>query len=336
MKKIILFLIIVIGIISLSIWYKSLNTERGVVIELEGGVVRENNVIWAKSPHMTLNITNYSILPKKIDILILNIKKDSLLQVKGKPKLINPREKIVFYLLPLSQKSCVIKSPETNALRFAVVGDSRQDSSKDPYPRVFKKIMKDIDSRDFNFAIHVGDFVIHEEEKYFEEFEDIIGGYDTPVYTVIGNHDSDILKGSLYKQYYGGTYYSFLYMGVKFIFLDNSMENLNEDNILFLENELKYEGEKFVFLHMPPFDPRDSKSHNMEGGEDFMQIMRDNNVSLVFSGHVHMYYQTTEDGTRYIITGGGGSPLHTTEKKGGFHHYVIYDQGDIQLINMDD
>jgi len=264
---------------------------------------------------MTLNINNNSILTKKIEIIVLNIKKGSVLQSKDKSKLINPNEKTVLDLLPLSRSSYVIKSPDKSKLIFAVVGDSRQDSSKDPYPRVFKKIMEDIDSRDVNFVMHVGDFVIHEEEKYFEEFEDIMIHYDTPVYTVIGNHDGDIQNGSLYKEYYGDTFYSFIYMDTKFIILDNSTDLLNQENISFLENELKYDGEKLVFLHVPPFDPRPSGSHYMEDGEEFMQIMKDNNISNVFSGNVHMYYQTMEGGTRYIITGAEGLPYILLKKK---------------------
>jgi len=335
-KKILIFLILAIIIISVSIGYRSMTLGESV-LDVKGGFIRENNVIWSKSPSMTLSIDNNSILPKKIEIIVLNIKKDSILQSKNKDKLINPNEKIILSLPPLSRNSYVIKLPDTNTLRFAVVGDSRQDSSKDPYPRVYKKIMEDIDSRDVNFAIHMGDFVIHGKEEFFEEYEKIMSRYDTPVYTVMGNHELDGNSSSLYKEYYGDTFYSFIYMGTKFIFLDNSIEILNEENILFLENELEYDGEKLVFLHAPPFDPRESGTHYMEnGGEEFMQIMKDNNVSNVFSGHIHMYYQTIRDNTRYIITGGGGSPLHTTEENGGFNHYVIYDQGKIQLINMDD
>jgi predicted phosphodiesterase len=334
-KKILIFLILAIVIISVSIGYRSITLGEGV-LDVKGGFIRENNVIWSKSPSMSLNINNNSIYPKKIEIIVLNIKKGSILQSKDKSELINPNEKTVLSLPPLSRNSYVIKPPDKSKLIFAVVGDSRQDSSKDPYPRVFKKIMEDIDSRDINFVMHVGDFVIHEEEKYFEEFEDIMRDYDTPVYTIIGNHDSDIQSGSLYKEYYGDTFYSFIYMDTKFIILDDSTDILNQENISFLENELKYSGEKLVFLHAPPFDPRPSGSHYMEDGEEFMQIMKENKISNVFSGNIHMYYQTIRDNTRYIITGGGGSPLHTTEEKGGFHHYVIYDEGDIELIRMDD
>jgi len=334
-KKILIFLILAIIIISVSIGYRSITLGEGL-LDVKGGFIRENNVIWSKSPSMSLSINNNSILPKKIEIIVLNIKKDSIIQSKGKSRLINPNEKIILSLTPLSRNSYVIKLPESNTLRFAVVGDSRQDSSKDPYPRAFKKIMEDIDSKNVNFVMHVGDFVIHEEEKYFEEFEELMRYYDTPVYTVIGNHDSDIQNGSLYKEYYGETFYSFIYMDTKFIILDDSTDTLNQENISFLENELKYDGNKLVFLHVPPFDPRPSGSHNMKDGEEFMQIMKDNKISNVFSGNIHMYYQTIRDNTRYIITGGGGSPLHTTEENGGFHHYLIYDQGSIQLINMDD
>jgi len=327
-KKISLVLIFVIIIISLSIGYKTL--------DLEGGIIRENNIIWSKAPYMTLTVNNYSVLPKKIDITFLNIKKGSMIKIKNNYKLINPNEKITLNLMPMSQNTYTIKLPESNSLKFAVVGDSRQDSSKDPYPRVFKKIMEDVDSKDLNFVIHLGDFVIHEEENYFEEFEEIIGNYDTPIYTVIGNHDSDVHGGSLYQEYYGDRLYSFTYMGTKFIFLDNSIGLLNQENILFLENELKSDEEKFIFLHMPPFDPRPSGIHRMLSGKEFMEKVEDNNVDIVFSGHIHMYYQITQNYTKYIITGGGGSPVYASEKIGGFNHYIIYEQGEIKIIRMAD
>ena len=327
MKKILPLLILVITIISLSIGHTT--------IDLEGGVTRENTIIWSKAPIMTLNINNYSIIPKKMEITVLNIKKGTTIQNKDELKLINPKERILLNLQPLSQNSYIIKSPDAATLKFAVVGDSRQDSSKDPYPGVFMKIMEDIDSRDVNFVMHVGDFVIHEEEKYFDEFEDIIGNYDTPVYTVIGNHESDVQKGSLYKEYYGDTFYSFIYMDTKFIILDNSIGLLNQENISFLESELESQGEKVIFLHMPPVDPRLSGTHKMLGGQEFIKLLEENNVNAVFSGHVHMYSQTIEKNTRHIVTGGGGSPLYASEKIGGFYHYVIYDEGIIELIKME-
>ncbi|MCC7571982.1 MAG: metallophosphoesterase [Candidatus Methanofastidiosum sp.] len=327
MKKILLPLISVIIIISLSIGHRS--------IDLEGGVLRDNNTIWSKSPYMTLTVNNYSIVPKKMEISILNIKKESIIEINGQSRSINPNDKLVLDLPSLSQNKYFIKSPEKDNLRFAIVGDSRPDSSKDPYPRVFKKIMHDIDSEDLNFVIHLGDFVIHEEKKYFDEFEEIIGNYDTPIYTIIGNHDGDVEGGSLYKEYYGDTFYSFTYMGTKFIILDNSIGLLNQENISFLENELKFDGEKFVFVHMPPFDPRPSGIHRMLGGKEFIKTVEKNNTSIVFSGHVHMYHQVIQNNTKYIITGGGGSPIYASEEIGGFYHYLIYDQGDIDLIKME-
>ncbi|KYC45327.1 MAG: cyclic 3',5'-adenosine monophosphate phosphodiesterase [Candidatus Methanofastidiosum methylothiophilum] len=327
MKKILLTLILAISIISLSIGHKT--------IDLEGGAIREDNVIWSKAPYMVLKVNNYSIVPKKMEIAILNIHKGSTIKFKDHSRLINPEEKIILDLPPLSQNIYFIKSSKTDNLRFAIVGDSRQDSFEDDYPKVFRNIMENIDSKDLSFVIHLGDFVIHEENKYFDEFEEIIRKYDTPVYTVIGNHDGDVMGGSLYERYYGDRFYSFAYMGTKFIILDNSIGLLNQENLSFLENELKFDGKKLVFLHMPAFDPRPSGIHSMLGGKEFMQIAEDNNVDIVFSGHVHIYHQVTQKSTKYIITGGGGSPIYASERIGGFYHYLIYDQGNIQLIKME-
>jgi len=325
-KKII-YLILVISIISASIGYQS--------IDLEGGAIREDNTVWSKAPNMKINIINYSILPKKIEITFLNIKNESILQEKDRSMLINSKEKIILDLPPLSNKNYNIKLPSKDTLKFAVVGDSRQEKLEDPYPKVFKEIMADIDFRKVDFVIHLGDFVTHGEEKYFQEYEEIVEAYDVPVYTIIGNHEHGVEGNSLYKKYYGDTFYSFDYMGKKFIILDNSIGLLNKDNVSFLENELKFEGEKYIFMHMPPFDPRPSGIHKMLGAQEFMQLVEKNNVSNVFSGHVHMYHQVVQNNTKYVITGGSGSPIYASDTMGGFNHYVIYDQGDIHLINME-
>lgn len=328
MNKKIIYLILISLVVLLSIGYKS--------IAVDGGNLREDNNIWSKSPNMSITLTNYSILPKSFDITILNIKNESLIKNNDETKVINPNEKIVLTLPPLSQKSYSIGSSDSKKLKYAVVGDSRHDNLDEPYSEVFKKIMEDIDIREIDFVIHVGDFVMEPTEKGFEQFENIISQYSTPVYTVIGNHELGIDRRYLYQKYFGDTYYSFIYMGKKFIFLDNSVRLLNEENILFLEEELDFQGEKFIFMHMPPFDPRPSGTHDMFYGDEFIDKVKDNNVSIVFTGHVHMYYKTIINDTKYIITGGGGSPLYTSEARGGFHHYIIYDEGKINLIRTSD
>lgn len=64
MKKILIFLILAIIIISVSIGYRSITLGEGL-LDVKGGFIRENNVIWSKSPSMSLSINNNSILPKK-------------------------------------------------------------------------------------------------------------------------------------------------------------------------------------------------------------------------------------------------------------------------------
>lgn len=329
MKKEILFIFILfILLISLCVGYNS--------IEISGGYLKDNNVIWAKSPNITIQVKNYSILPKNLEIKFQNIKQGSVLDNGLELKKIEPNQNITLYLKSMSNNVFIIKLPENTPLRFAVVGDSRPEIRSDSYPEIFKIIMKDIDSKNVDFVIHLGDFVLEPFNKDYNEFIEIINDFDTPVYTVIGNHEKGADGDSIYKDYFGVTYYSFDYKDAKLIFLDNSIGLLNQDTYSFLKNELNDYScqKKFIFMHIPPFDPRPSGISHILDGENFTNLVEAYNVDNVFSGHIHFYYQREIAGTNYIISGGGGSPLHSTPEKGGVHHYIIYENNRTEIINM--
>jgi len=212
-KEILFIFILFILLISLCVGYNS--------IEISGGYLKDNNVIWAKSPNITIQVKNYSILPKNLEIKFQNIKQGSVLDNGLELKKIEPNQNITLYLKSMSNNVFIIKLPENTPLRFAVVGDSRPEIRSDSYPEIFKIIMKDIDSKNVDFVIHLCDFVLEPFNKDYNEFIEIINDFDTPVYTVIGNHEKGADGDSIYKDYFGVTYYSFDYKDAKLIFLDN-------------------------------------------------------------------------------------------------------------------
>ena len=93
-----------------------------------------------------------------------------------------------------------------------------------------------------------------------------------------------------------------------------------------LENELKRTFKyKFVFLHEPLFPV--FPGHGLDKHSDARDRLHDlfvrSGVSLVVSGHDHLYNKTSRDGITYIIASGGGGKFYLPASNGAFLHYVV-------------
>ena len=77
----------------------------------------------------------------------------------------------------------------------------------------------------------------------------------------------------------------------------------------------------FVFMHIPPFDPREGESYCLleSEGKRFMRIMEKFEIDYVFCGHIHCYFRQVINEVTYIISGGAGATLKCSD---GFYHYV--------------
>jgi hypothetical protein len=56
--------------------------------------------------------------------------------------------------------------------------------------------------------------------------------------------------------------------------------------------------------------------------DDLHRLFVRSKVNAVFEADDHRYDRREEDGILYLISGGGGAPLYTTEKRGGYFHYL--------------
>ena len=156
---------------------------------------------------------------------------------------------------------------------------------------------------------------------------------------------------NLYRQSMGIPYGAFNYGNSRFIALDSeepapgstSSENeplsldakpeslgyIGPEQLKILENDLKANTDKehiFIFMHHPikPAKKEDGLSNAAELENLFDKFP---NVSYVFAGHEHMYYDPqagtqSKQGTQYLVTGGAGAPLK--DLPGGFNHYLIF------------
>ena len=217
---------------------------------------------------------------------------------------------------------------------FAVMGDNKNGFS------TFHRIIKDINNKKPLFAIDVGDLVFDGEKEKYRIFYNEIEKSKVPFLVAIGNHEIRESGRANYFDIFGDFYYSFSHNNSLFIVLDDANEKyIDKQQMDFLEKELKRNFKhKFVFMHVPPFDPRDytldipkivHKNIKLEhclsdkkNAEQFMDLMSKYNVTAVFNSHIHGYFREMRNGTLYIITGGAGASMWFSNPEHYFYHYI--------------
>ncbi|MEI6519530.1 MAG: metallophosphoesterase [bacterium] len=220
---------------------------------------------------------------------------------------------------------------------FVAYGDTRTNYAK------HTEIAAAILTRNPRFVINSGDLVENGEDadmwkRFFLTARSLMA--NTVYLPVVGNHEHN-------TSYFAGIFpwtkgvgevgddaYSFIYGGVRMVFL-NSTRNV-EKQAIWLQNYLKESGEgvnwTIVTCHYPPYS---SGPHGSDKNAQkyWVPIFEKYKVDVVFAGHDHFYERSEKNGVQYIITGGGGAPLYDTEvTKNPYrifsektYHYVVVD-----------
>jgi len=217
---------------------------------------------------------------------------------------------------------------------FAVLSDNQNGLL------TFQRIFKDIENRNPTFAIDNGDIVENGDKEYYRFFYNEIKNSRVPFLVNIGNHDIRENGRSYYFNTFGDFYYSFSYNNSLFILLDDANQKyIDKQQMEFLENELKKDFKnKFVFMHVPAFTPtgfipiipkiiKDSVNFeyslsDKENSKQFTDLMEKYNVTIVFSGHLHGYFNETKNNILYITTGSSGGALLSTDPSHYFYNYA--------------
>lgn len=216
-----------------------------------------------------------------------------------------------------------IKVVNPDDFTFAVLGDNKGGYA------LFDALMEDINHRsEVAFAINLGDLVPKGNKRSFRRFlKEIQGDLSIPLIMVMGNHDLYGGSSENYQEIFGKTYYSFSIGKTCFFVLDaTNGAGFDRSERKWLEEELKKtqtSNARFVFMHIPPFDPREGAFHKcLKDGEDLLDLFRRYNVSHLFAGHLHGYFSGIWDGVPYTITGGAGAELNGSDPEHFFQHYV--------------
>ncbi len=219
-----------------------------------------------------------------------------------------------------------------NAFQFAFLSDLHKGWG------VFKPMMQEIAKDGYAFAVIGGDIVVKgNEDRYrffFRELSEVKG--NMPVYFVPGNHDlsadNDTRGLENFRKYCGPDHYWFTRGNAAFVVLNDAAAGLTipDDQFRWLEITLwELRGRfthLFVFMHVPPFQPRESKGYNLPEpiGKRFMQLMEKSGVDYVVSGHLHCYFREIINGVTYIGAPSAGGRSRCSNPSYGYIHIAVH------------
>jgi hypothetical protein len=212
---------------------------------------------------------------------------------------------------------------------FAVMGDNKGNHS------VFEPLLRDIaKDKEIAFAIDDGDLVDGGAIGHYRRFlSQVRENLAIPFLAAIGNHDlDDNGSNKNYQAIFGPTYYSFQVGQGYFIVLDAvTQAGFDKTERQWLEKELQ-QGQtakvRFVFMHVPVFDPRGGAFHKSlpdNDQKDLLDLFRRYKVTHLFASHLHGYFSGVQSGIPYTVTGGAGGRLQGKDPEHFFHHYVKVD-----------
>ena len=271
-------------------------------------------------------------------------------------------------LTPLPGTGQLTPPSNPDEFTFLVAGDNRPAHSGDPQPAIPGEIFDVAKAKNVSFVLWTGDTISGKDpsdgakiQAQYQEFLAIAAKAGVPVYNAPGNHEmddsNDVPNSQMlawYIQYMGPQYGAVNIGNSRFIALnseqtppgpepsgsgDKEPGYVDDAQFQLLKADLKANEKMahiFIFMHHPlePYKKKDG--FEGKNRKAMLKLLaKHHNVSFVFSGHEHMYFNPQskhglgQPGSRkdpstpptYIVTGGAGAPLKTAP--GGFYNYII-------------
>ena len=199
-----------------------------------------------------------------------------------------------------------------DSLKFAVLGDFG-DGSDEQYALAAE--MARVRQRfPYEFVITVGDNIYGSErpQDFARKFEvpyKVLLDNGVKFYASLGNHDSREQRYYKLFNMNGRTYYSFKpdKQNVKFFALES--DYLEPEQVGWLQKELEGSREdwKIPYFHHPPYSSGGRHGSHVRHREVLEPLFVEHNVSVVFTGHDHVYERTKpQQGIVYFVAGSGG------------------------------
>ncbi|WP_282152154.1 metallophosphoesterase family protein [Ruegeria atlantica] len=223
---------------------------------------------------------------------------------------------------------------------FAVISDTHvnvdEDSCNSPFPvnaranRRFRHVVSDLNQRDIDFVLHLGDLVHPVPEagpiysQAAEAFRRIASDLSVPIYFTPGNHDigDTPVSGApaapttppmiaAWTQEFGPQYQSTIHKGITFVMFNAQLLNSGlpeeAEQRLWVETTLKQATGRIVlayhhpaYICTPDEDPHYDNT-DPPGREWLLGLLKTHKVDLMFCGHAHNFWYDRVLGTDYYL-----------------------------------
>jgi hypothetical protein len=223
-----------------------------------------------------------------------------------------------------------------DSVKFVAFGDNGTGDAAQY--EIAKQMMSWHERFPYDFVIMLGDNLYGRQEP-----EDFVAKFETPYkplldagvkfYAALGNHDKQTNR--FYKPWNmnGERFYAYTKKNVRFFVLDS--DYMDPKQLQWIEGELKNSRDdwKVAYFHHPLYS--DGGRH---GSEDDLRgtlepLFVKYGVSVVYSGHDHIYERLKpQNGVAYFVSGSGGQ-LRRGDLKKSAMTAVGYDQDQTFMLN---
>ena len=202
--------------------------------------------------------------------------------------------------------------PNKGQVKFAVIGD--MGTASRAQQEVGQKMALFHEKFPFSFVITVGDNIIGADSAadFKAKFEGPYAGLlssKVKFYASLGNHDNPEQKNYGLFSMGGQRYYTFrISTGVRFFALDSNY--LDAPQLAWLEQELSSSTSdwKIAFFHHPLYSSGKTHGSSLDLRKALEPLFVKYGVSVVFSGHDHIYERVKpQQGISYFVAGSAGS-----------------------------
>jgi predicted phosphodiesterase len=263
---------------------------------------------------------------------------------------VDRRSPVVESLSPPANGALALPNALTS-VKFAIIGDSGRGTPEQH--QVARQMVRYRERFKFNFVLMVGDNIYEgpaTAEDYRLKFEEPYAALlenSVKFFAVLGNHDDPRQVSYPPFNMKGERYYSFvppedpltrLATRVEFFALDST--NMDRTEVAWLEERLAASRAtwKVVFLHHPLYTSGRYRDTSHAHRWALEPIFVRHGVSVVLSGHEHIYQRSTlQQGVLYFVSGGAGSlrrgdgvtsPFIATTFDDDYHFMLMEIQGD--------
>jgi 3',5'-cyclic AMP phosphodiesterase CpdA len=197
-----------------------------------------------------------------------------------------------------------------DSLKFAVIGDN--GTGEAPQYDVARQMVSSRSSFPFDFVLMLGDNMYGSQKP-----QDFVTKFERPYaplleagvrfYATLGNHDQPANRSYAPFNMAGERYYSFTRPPAHFFILDTNL--MDRAQLAWIEDALGQAAEpwKIVYFHHPIYSDGDRHGSNVEMRVLLEPLLVRHGVSVVFSGHEHIYERTApQKGITYFVEGSSG------------------------------